>query len=361
MHAPRPGRPGVSRPPAAWLAACCFCWLAGVTAATEGPAARVDLIRDVPTAGDLAAPATGQTLYVLEESSGRVVAVDPFEPTKRWIAVEAPAAGGPVTPRAIGSIDTGILAILCGDAGGWSIRAHRVQPGVTTPAADVVQSVPLPAVATAPGDAPPPAIGPDDGRPAIAVSPSREWLTVAGIAPPAAPVLRAPIAGARIGTISTRSCPQLAAGVRPVAITVSIDDEFVLFVQGQPAGGGDFVSFFRPPHPRRLLHVDAGVRRIHDAAFCRADGTLWVVGGEPGSATTPEGLWRIDAVLRRGRQEAQATCVARLDGAISLACLSKGSIVVTHGRTSRIVSRIDTAGGGDGDGRAPDAPAGGKP
>ncbi len=312
-----------------------------VPAVAADAARRTDLIRDVPLAGDLAAPANGQTLYVLAESDGSVVAIDPFEPTKRWVAVAAPDKASGVNPVAIASIDTGTLAILCRGEKGWSIRSHRVQPGVTSAPSEAVQTV---SVGTAAADADTAQAAPSRGRPAMAVSPSRDWLTVAGIEPPTAPVLRAPIAGARIGAVSTRSAPQLPAGVRPVAVTVSAADEFVLFCTDPATGetASVFLSFFRPPHPRRLLHIDTGLVRIHDAAFCRGDGTLWVVGGDPGgSATSPEGLWRIDAVLRQGRQEALATLVARLDGAVSLACLSERAIVVTHGRPSRLVSRID--------------------
>lgn len=318
-------------------------WLVGSATAAEPPVRRVDIIRDVPAAGDLAAPANGQTLYVLDESSGGVIAIDPFEPTNRWLAVAAPEKDASPASRAIGSIDTGTLAILCQSRQGWSIRTHRVQPGVTAKPEDAVQTVATAAAPDGGGKAAAPAEPSRDRRPGIAVSPSRDWLAVTGIDLPATPVVRAPIAGARLGTFSTRSCPHLEAETRPVALAISADDEFVLFANER--GPGDaariFISFYRPPDPRRLLHVDSGLPRINDAAYCRADGTLWVVGGATGSPELPEGLWRIDAVLRRGRQEAQATCVARLEGAVSLACLSKGAIVVTHGRTTRMVSLID--------------------
>ena len=62
---------------------------------------RTDLVRDLPAAGDLSAPANGQTLYVLDESTGGVVAVDPFEPTKRWTAVSAATEVLRVAPGAL--------------------------------------------------------------------------------------------------------------------------------------------------------------------------------------------------------------------------------------------------------------------
>ncbi|MFM8703616.1 MAG: hypothetical protein ACKOHG_07060, partial [Planctomycetia bacterium] len=55
----------------------------------------------------------------------------------------------------------------------------------------------------------------------------------------------------------------------------------------------------------------------------------------------PEGLWRIDATLRNGRQAATAVCVARLPGARAVVCLSERAIIVTHGLDARTVSRID--------------------
>jgi hypothetical protein len=347
------------RRPLAWLVACGCCLVVG-TAVAEGTPRRIDLIRDVPTAGDLSAPANGQTLYVLDESTGGVVAVDPFEPTKRWTAVAAAAEATTIT--AIGSIDTGTLALVCRGPRGWSLRCQRVQPGVTATADEATQTVAFGGVPAA--DAPGQQAAVPAAHPAIAVSPSRDWLVVAGLPSPAAAVLRAPIAGARVGTISTRSCPQLPAGSLPTAVAVSAADEFVLFGRDPDAGdvAGVFVSFHHPPHPHRLLHLDTGLPRVHDAAFCRADGTLWVVGGVPGSTATPEGLWRVDAVLRHGRQDVRAVCVAPLDGAVALACLSDRAIAVTHGRPSRVVSLIDPAGDTPAKGDSPakaDRPAGG--
>ena len=132
---------------------------------------------------------------------------------------------------------------------------------------------------------------------------------------------------------------------------ISPGEEFVLFTPAATGttASGAVVSFSLPPDPRLLLSLDTSLPRIRDAAFCRTDGTLWVVGGggtaaaEGGSTAkpAPEGLWRIDAALRNGRQAANAVCVARLEGARSVACLSERAIIVTHGRESHTVSRID--------------------
>jgi hypothetical protein len=327
------------------------------TAAPNGPQPqRTDLINDMPGAGDLAAPANGQTLYVLDEANGGVVAIDPFEPAKRWNAVAArvaaDAASGP-TPTAIGCIDTTMVALLCRTRDAWSLQMHRVQPGTAADADKPAQTV---AIGKASADMaapdPEPSAGrPPEGRhPSLTVSPSRDWLGVCGLPAPLPAVLRAPIAGARIGNLSPRSCPSLAPGLRPTAATISPAEEFVLFAPdaADRKDAAIFVSFYLPPDPRRLLHLDTSLTQIRDAAFCRADGTLWVVGGGTRTAAggdsavqVPEGLWRIDAVLRDGRQAAEAVCVARLEGARAVVCLSERAIIVTHGREARTVSRID--------------------
>ncbi|NCY01628.1 MAG: hypothetical protein EBX36_01650, partial [Planctomycetia bacterium] len=132
--------------------------------------------------------------------------------------------------------------------------------------------------------------------------------------------------------------------------TISTSEELVLFASGAAPSPTLFVAYQRPPDPRLLLHLDTGLPRIRDAAFCRADGTLWVVGGGGGGGDaaaaadrTPEGLWRIDAVLRNGRQAAEAVCVAPLPGARAVVCLSEKAIIVTHGREARKVSRFDAS------------------
>jgi|694.fasta_scaffold13344_5 hypothetical protein len=342
--------------PAVWLAVACSLSLSIAAAAPPAPQPqRTDLITDMPAAGDLAAPANGQTLYILDETRGEVVAIDPFEPTKRWTAVAAgtgrAAAAGPL---AIGCIDTSMLVSLCHASGGWSLQTHRLQPGTAADCDKPTQTV---AIGKAAGDAAAAAPKTNADRPSgdvtafLAVSPSRDWLGVCGLPAPLPAVMRAPIAGARIGGMSARNCPVIPADLRPAAATISPADEFVIFSREQAdrSAASVFVSFYLPPDPRRLLHLDTSLPRIRDACFCRADGTLWVVGGGPpgetieetAAAGVPEGLWRIDAVLRNGRQSAEAVCVARLEGARAVVCLSERIIIVTHGRDARVVSQID--------------------
>ncbi|MFM7292586.1 MAG: hypothetical protein ACKO6B_15355, partial [Planctomycetia bacterium] len=328
----------LSRGAAATLAVGLLCRACLGTAA-PADVRRADLITDMPAAGDLATPANGQMLYVLDEARGEVVAIDPFEPQKRRQAVKPrdgdDAGGGPV---AIGCIDTSMLALVSRSGDVWSLQTHRIHPDAAADHDKPTQTVMIGKAAAARGPS-------GDGPPSLAVSPSRDWLGVVGLPAPLPAVLRAPIAGSRIGGLSARSCPGLPAGLRPAVATISPAEEFVLFAADAPAPerAGVFVSFYLPPDPRRLLHLDTSLPRIRDAAFCRTDGTLWVVGGgsEDAPAAQPEGLWRVDAVLRNGRQAANAVCVARLPGARALVCLSEQAIIVTHGREARTVSRID--------------------
>ena len=333
----------------AWLAlACGLCCQFVVAAPAASPPHRTDLVTDMPAAGDLAAPANGQTLYVLDESRGEVVAVDPFEPTKRWSAVGAgPQAANGAVARSIACIDTSMIAVLCRAQDAWSLQTHRLQPGTAADPGKPVQTVSVGTAQRGPGPAPaapPHAVRPEAGdRGCLIVSPSRDWLGVCGLPAPLPAVLRAPIAGARIGAVSARACPALAPESRLSAATISMAEEFVLFAT-DPEGrtpASFFVSFYLPPDPRPLLHLDTALPQVREAALCRTDGTLWVAGGGAGSDTAPEGLWRIDAVLRNERQAVQAVCVARLDGARSVVCLSDKAIIVTDGREARRVSRFD--------------------
>lgn len=333
-------------PATVWLALACVLWCRFAAAAAPQPQ-RTDLVTDIPGAGDLAAPANGQTLYVLDTTRGEVVAVDPFEPTKRWSAVAAgPAAVGAVT-LSMACIDTSMIALLCRSQDAWSLQTHRLQPGTAAEPGKPVQTVSVAAAPRGPGPAPVAAsnaVRQDaDERACLIVSPSRDWLGVCGLPAPLPAVLRAPIAGARIGGLSSRACPALAPGQRLSAATISTAEEFVLFATDPAARtpASFFVSFYLPPDPRQLLYLDTSLPQVRDAAFCRTDGTLWVAGGEAGSDTSPEGLWRIDAILRNGRQAVQPVCVARLNGARSVVCLSDKAIIVIHGREARTVSRID--------------------
>lgn len=339
---------------AAFVVACMA--VTGPAPATESLAVTT-IIDNVPGAGRLAAPVNGQTLYVLDSDRSSVVAVDPFEPAKRATAIDsaafATAAGAAsARPVAIGCIDSNTLAVVCRAGESWSVRTFNRLPsprtvaaGTATPSASALQTLPLGASgAGTPGD---------DAAVDVVVSPSREWLTVIGLPPPLPPAVRAPIAGARSEPFSERRCPQLPAGQRPAAATVSLADEWVLFV---PETTGDsrriFLSFHANTGSQRLLHLDSGLADVRDAACCRGSGTLWVVGGG-GAADRPTGLWRLDAALENGRQAVRPVCVARLDNPLAIACLSDRAIAVTVGGPTRRVVLVNPQHAGSTDATTP--------
>lgn len=190
--------------------ACGLCVRCAFAAPASPQPQRTDLITDMPAAGDLAAPANGQTLYVLDEARGEVVAIDPFDrAAKRWTAVSAgPRADTSAGTLAIGCIDTSMLAMLCRSREGWSLQTHRLQPGTAADPDKPAQSV---VIGRTTGDAAAAATtnakSPGDHRACLAISPSRDWLGVCGLPSPLPAVMRAPIAGARIGGVSARACP----------------------------------------------------------------------------------------------------------------------------------------------------------
>lgn len=314
-----------------WKAALALCAAFGPVAAAAPAPQGIELSTEIPGASDMAAPANGQTLYVLDEPRGEVAALDPFEPSKRRGAVSADAA---VQPVAIACIDTGMLAALCREKEGWTLRTHRVRPDAVADAAAPAQRMPL----EPPRGAAAVAAPPSGGRPSLVVSPSRDWLAICGLPAPLPPVVRAPIAGSRVGGVSAKG-GLVPAAARVDAATITLGEELVLFLPDDR--GRAFLSYFLPPAPRPVLHLDSGLGRVVDAGFCRADGTLWVVGSGAADGVEAEGLWRIDAVLREGRQAARAVLVSRLEGARSLVALSERAVVVVHGRGDRVVTRID--------------------
>lgn len=332
---------------AAFVIACMA--VPGAAPAAESLAVTT-IIDDVPGAGRLAAPVNGQTLYVLDSDRNSVVAVDPFGPAKRATVIDAAAfaaAAGAASARpvAIGCIDSNTLAVVCRAGESWSVCTFNRLPSpraassdTATPSAAALQKLPLGASGAAPPG--------DDGTVDIVVSPSREWLTVIGLPLPLPAAVRAPIAGARSEPFSERRCPRLPAGQRPVAATVSLADEWVLFV---PETTGDSrricLSFHANNGSQRLLHLDIGLADVRDAACCRGSGTLWVVGGG-GAADRPTGLWRIDAAIEHGRQVARPVCIAQFDNPLAVACLSDRAIAVTVGGPARRVVLVNPQGAG---------------
>lgn len=305
---------------------------------------RTDLLVDLGGVADITAPANGQTLYVLEQPSGAVLAVDPSKPDRRWTALAA-AGGGLVgtTPRrrslALACVDTTRLAVLCHEDDRYLLRVSTVQPDVTAVAEDAEQLVP---VGGSIADANPAAGDAPVLPPVVVLGPARDWIAICGLPPPLASVLRAPIARGRIGAFSAAGCPRPA--VPPTAAATTADDELILFAAvAPPRAPTAHLSFHRPPDPRPLLDVETTLEGVRDAAVCRGDGSLWAVGGESGPAGGTEGLWRLDAVLVAGRQGVRGTRVVPLEAPRAVCCLTDHTVVVAHGRRRGVVSLFDVA------------------
>jgi hypothetical protein len=238
-------------------------------------------------------------------------------------------------PLALGFIDMTVLAAVCRSGDEWSLRTWRLRPDAPADPAEPLQTV---ALGRATGSAA--GVG-------LAVSHSREWLVVTGLPEPLPAVLRAAIAGVRVGPLSARHCPELAPGVRPVAVTVGPRDELVLIERGSdvspahdavtpPAGAvtppaGDAVSFFDATG-LCLLRLDTGLTAIRDVAFAPEAGVLWVVADDAAPRQPRGGLWRLDATLRGGHQAVAAVPVADLPAPLAVACPTKQSVLVTHPR-----------------------------
>ena len=304
-------------------------------------AAAVALVDDIPAAVQLAAPATGQTLYVLDGASGGVTAVDPFQPPRRWTAIgpEALVArtaeeGGIARAVAIACIDSNTLALVLrsGKPGNWSVGTYRLAPpGSTQQAAVRLQTLPLGTSAA------------ESEAVRLVVSPSREWLAVVGLPAPMPVIVRAPIAGSRIGTFAERRCPKVPPPGRPVGATISPgDEEWVLFLREDVGGKGPvFLSFYGNAGGRELLHLDTGLTVVRGAGYCRESGTLWTVGLRDEGSSRAAGLWRIDAILKDGRQAARGVHVAAIEDPLSVVCLSRRAIAVIAGGADRRVLLID--------------------
>ena len=295
--------------------------LLGAAAAADD--AVVTLVDAEFAARDLACPVNGQTVYCLDPRTGAVLAVDPRTPAKRRTAIAAAPADGP-RPLAIACIDTNTLAAVCQDGADWSIRTWRLQP-------DAVVEFSAPLQNTAVG-----ATAESAPSPHLLVAPSRDWLLVAGLPAPLPPLVRAAIAGTRVGKPADRGCPPRSAAAI-AAVAANRLDETMLFTA---PGDGPGRLTFHDLSGRPLLDLACDLPGVRDAACCAADGTLWAVGGD-GSAARPEGLWRVDATMEGGRQVVRPVCVARLAAPQAVACVSHTAVVVAHGADGRTLVRFD--------------------
>jgi hypothetical protein len=294
------------------------------------PASVTTLSTDVSGAGDLAASINGQTVYCIDEARRAVVALDPFG-AGRHRDVVAPAADDLPTPVAVGCLPGDLLALVCRRGDEWTVRTHRIRPGVAADPAEPVQTL---AVGRAGGE-----IASVD----LAVGRSRDWLAVVGIPLPVAPVLRAMFAGASMRPLSDEGWPAVTTGSRPLAIAVTPAEEIVL-LEATDAAGSAAVSFHGPAG-RELLRLDTGLQHVRGVACARDGSALWVITGPSEAANRPGGLWRLDAVLRDGRQAVRPVCLAMLEEPRAIAAVSDRSVVVVHGTARRTIVRIDSSDG----------------
>ena len=299
--------------------------LLGAAAAAAEDAAVVTLVDAGFAASDLACPTNGQTIYCLDPRTGAVLAVDPQTPAKRRTAIAAAPAAGP-RPLAIACIDTNTLAAVCRDGDAWSIRTWRLQPDVPVEFSAPLQDT---AVGAAAASAP---------APHLLVGPSRDWLTVTGLPEPLPPVVRAAIAGTRVGKPSDRDCPPRTPAVITAVAANRLDETMLFTARGDRPPRLTFLDLAGRP----LLDLASDLPGVCDAACSAADGTLWAVGGD-GSADRPEGLWRLDAAMEDGRQVVRPACVARLGAPQAVACVSHTAVVVAHGPGGRTLVRFDLA------------------
>lgn len=296
-----------------------------VTSGRGAEPALTPLIDDVPSLAGLAAPASGQTVYCLDGESAAVIALDPRAPDRRRTALAASRAGP--RPLTIACLDSSTLAAVCADGHAWSLRTWRVQPDREADPAAPLQAVPLGT-----------ANEPTTTTPRLVVSRGREWLAVVGLPAPLPPVLRLPIAGARLGPASDRGCPKLAPGTRLASAAAGPADALVIVTSSAAAvgdAGSDVVTYYSTAG-RPLLALDTGLQGVRAAAFGRDDGALWVVAEKP-----EPGLWRLDAVFVAGRQGIRGRHAARLADAAGLVSLDDRTVAVLAGATDRRLVLLD--------------------
>ncbi len=298
----------------------------GSRAAVAEPAV-LTVLEGIASAGPLAVTRTGQTLSVLEPSQRRIVAIDPAEPLKRWTALDA-AADDTATIEAMTSLDSSTLIAVWRSGEEWSLRVHRVRPpGDDMAEAATLQTLPL---GRAAGTA----------RIDVVVSPSRNLVAVAGLPSPLPPLLRGRITGARLDGPTDRRCPSDGAR-RPAGVAFGPGEEWILLTV--PAATPDAearLAWFSPAGGDPLLELDTGLPGVRDAAWDNEGGLLYALGGLPGSASHPEGLWRVDAALVDRRQTCRPVCVARFAAPHSLVCLPRHTVMVSQAAGMGRVTRV---------------------
>lgn len=294
---------------AAWNPQCAW--------ADEQPAADVAIRSLLDEPGgliDLALSPNGQRLYGLSTDGETVVSLACGRNASDEVrtVIEGESADGPGC--SIGCIDSSVVAILR-DTQATVVTTHRIPP----PPKPAVASSPLQRIAL--DEAAPTATATSTAR--LTVSHTRNWLAVTT---PPATVLRAAIAGVRLGSLSPRNCPELAASVGVRATAVSPADELVLVtVSTDTASAGQLpsthsLSMYATPGGWELLQLNTGLSDVRDACYTIASGSLWVITGSVASADPPQpaGLWRLDTALQNRRQAINAVLVTALEAPLAI-------------------------------------------
>ena len=283
------------------------------------------LVSDLPRAADLAAAPGGQSVACVDAAAGAIVVFDPRNPAVKRVAVDSPKGGEPL-PVALAFVDDTVLAAVCRAGTDWSLRTWRLRGEAAVESSDTLQTLPLGRC-----DAKPDAVH-------LVVGRSRNWLAVTGLC---TPVVRAPLAGIHVGRFTSRHCPRLEAGTRPVAATAGPDDELVVFTAEAGLDGATEAVAYFGADGRRLLGLDTGLRGILDAVFAADGSAVYVVATASGSADEPAGLWRLDAGLKDGRQAIRPQLIAPLAAPVAVACPTPRSIIVTQGLRDRTVVQVE--------------------
>jgi hypothetical protein len=312
------------RPLAAGIVAVLLAVAGGTSPAATGPA-------EPPLGPRLAATANGQTIAASDESRRSITAFDASRPDARRLLV-GPAAADAAEFVAVGYLTGDVVAAVCRAGDEWSLCTYRTAPDGPVEAGSPLQRIPI---GTGSGSS---------EQVDLAVSHARGWLAVTGLPAPLPPVLRAAVAGVRVGPLTDRGCPSLADDVIPVAAAVSPADELVLALRTSsadeaPPVGGDAIGFF-DLGGKELLRLPAGVRGIEGLEFGRGDGTLWVTAADPAGRA---GLWRLDAAFAAGRQAIRPALVRPLDSPGDLVSSSPRAIVVVQGGSPARMTVIDPA------------------
>ena len=275
----------------------------------------------------LATATNGQAVFGLDGTDGAMHMVDPFTPGRARQVVTAPGPGVP-RPVAIAVIDSSVIAAVCREGDGWHLRTWRLAPDQPVAAERPLQSLSLGA-----------ATGGVDLEVDVAVGRGRDWIAVSGLPAPLAPVLRAPLAGVRVGPLTSRSCPVIAGGARPVAVAVGPRDELVL-VEHDTASS--VVVSYHDHTGRCVLRLPTGLVGLQDISFAPEGTALWVAGND---AAGDAGLWRLDATLRNGRQGIRPELVLARSALRALAAPTGRVVVLSHGvggeASAGAVERLD--------------------